>query len=432
VRVSAPRFVVRFKHQIGRGSILFNNSHRKLSTTALAAALVTLVAACGGDQTVTPNITTTSVAPTPTPTPTPTPVSRAQETNAVIQQFLQLDVANLDNYAAPNLPVYYDNTVENIDNTPNNDPVTDAIATLGRVLFYDVALSVNDTTSCATCHQQSIGFDDNERFSTGFEGGQTGAHAMRLGNMRYFEDGEMFWDRRADSPEDQALQPVLDATEMGWSNAGGIPALINKMQDLEYYPALFEFVFGDAAITQDRMERALAQFQRAMISSDSRWDQAYAQVFGPGAPNRALNEALPGFSASEQRGRQLFMSNPNNGGAGCARCHLPPTFALNDNSDSNGLDAGETTIFKSPSLKSVASSQFFMHDGRFTTLMQVVEHYDSGIQNGPALDNRLRQGNQPLRLNLSQDDRQALVDFMETLTDDTLAADPKFSDPFIQ
>ena len=347
-----------------------------------------------------------------------------------MQQFLALDLEALENYANPALPAYYDNTVDQIDNTPAGDPVDNAIATLGRVLFYDVALSVNDTTSCATCHQQTLAFDDDEQFSTGFAGGQTGAHAMRLGNMRYFEGGEMFWDRRADSPEDQALQPVLDATEMGWSDNGGIPALITKMEGLEYYPVLFDFVYGDEAITQDRMERALAHFQRAMISSDSRWDQAYAQVFGPGAPNRALNEALPNFSASENRGRELFMTNPGNGGAGCARCHRPPTFALDEGSESNGLDAGETIEFKSPSLKGVAASQFFMHDGRFTTLRQVVDHYADGIQNGPALDNRLRQGNQPMRLNLDEDDREALVDFMETLTDETLLADPKFSDPF--
>ena len=403
-------------------------------TRALAAVTLALclpLAGCGGEE-VTATSTTAGVTPTPTPTATPTPTSTAQEANAIVQQFLQLDLTNLDNYANPALPVYYDNTLDDLDNTPNNDPVDDAIATLGRVLFYDVALSVNETTSCASCHQQTLAFDDDERFSTGFADGQTGAHAMRLGNMRYFEGGAMFWDRRADSPEDQALQPVLDATEMGWSDNGGIPALIEKLEGLEYYPALFTFVFGDDAITQGRMERALAQFQRAMISSDSRWDQAYAQVFGPGAPNRALNEALPGFSASENRGRELFMTNPNNGGAGCARCHLPPTFALDEGSESNGLDAGETIEFKSPSLKSVATSQFFMHDGRFTTLRQVVDHYNSGIQNGPALDNRLRDGNQPERLGLSVDDREALVDFMETLTDNTLMSDPKFSDPFIR
>ena len=406
------------------------NHHQFRRASALALALVACagLTACGGEDTAA--LTTASTDGTPTPAPTPTPTGTAAA-NAIVQQFLSLDLEALDNYANPALPAYYDNTVAAIDNTPDNDPVDDAVATLGRVLFYDVALSVNDTTACATCHQQSLAFDDDEQLSTGFEGGLTGAHAMRLGNLRYFEGGEMFWDRRADSPEDQALQPVLDETEMGWSDNGGIPALISKMEGLEYYPALFEFVFGDDAITQPRMERALAHFQRAMISSDSRWDQSYAQVFGPGAPNRALDEALPNFSASENRGRELFVTNPGAGGAGCARCHRPPTFALDEGSRSNGLDAGETTVFKSPSLKGVAMSQFFMHDGRFTTLRQVVDHYADGIQNGPALDNRLRTNNQPMRLNLDEDDREALVDFMETLTDETLIADAKFSDPFI-
>lgn len=395
----------------------------------LALALLATLSACGGEDSNT-GVTTASVAPTPTPTPTPTDPATAA--NAVVQQFLTLDLASLENYANPALPAYYDGTVDDIDNTPGNDPVNDAVATLGRVLFYDTALSVNDTTSCASCHQQTIGFDDDERLSTGFNGGQTGAHAMRLGNLRYYEAEEMFWDRRADALEDQALQPILDAAEMGWSDNGGIPALITKMEGLEYYPALFEFVYGDDAITEARMEQALAHFQRAMISSDSRWDQAYATIFGPGVPNRALNQALPGFSASENRGRELFMTGVNNGGAGCSTCHLPPTFALNQNSRSNGLDAGETTIFKSPSLKSVGLSQFFMHDGRFTTLRQVVDHYADGIQPGPALDNRLQQGGQPRRLNLTNADRESLVDFMLTLTDNSLASDPRFGDPFIR
>lgn len=404
---------------------------RTAAKLTLAAVLSACLTACGGEEAAT-TTPVTSVTPTPTPTPT-TATDPAQTANAVIQRFLQLDMANLDNYAAPVLPAYYDDTVTALENTPANDPVNDAIATLGRVMFYDTALSVNDTTSCASCHQQGIGFDDDERLSTGFAGAQTGAHAMRLGNIRYFEGETMFWDRRAASIEDQATQPILDAAEMGWSDNGGLAALITKMDGLEYYPALFEFVFGDAAITGARMERALAHFQRSMISSDSRWDRAYAQVFSPSANNRALNATLPGFSASEQRGRQLFMTGIGNGGAGCQRCHEAPTFALDGNSRSNGLDAGETIRFKSPSLKNVGQSQFFMHDGRFTTLLQVVEHYDSGIQDGPALDNRLRDGaNNPLRLNLTADDRQALVDFMLTLTDETLAADGRFSDPFIR
>jgi cytochrome c peroxidase len=110
---------------------------------------------------------------------------------------------------------------------------------------------------------------------------------------------------------------------------------------------------------------------------------------------------------------------------------VPPTFALATNSRSNGLDAGETILFKAPSLKNVALSRAFMHDGRFATLDQVVAHYDSGVQNGPALDNRLRGPNgQPQRLNLSAADRAALVAFMGTLTDTAFVADPKFANPF--
>lgn len=395
-------------------------------------AISILLAACGGDDAGGSNIGTVTPTPTPTvtPTPTPTPLSTA-ELDAITEPFLALDLTSPDGYANQVFPNYYNQALNNLDNTPGNDPIDDAIATVGRVLFYDPALSFNDTTSCATCHQQTFGFDDDQQFSTGFEGNAfTDAHAMRLANIRFYEPGEMFWNRRANSIEDQATQPILNEIEMGWENNGGLAALFTKMEGLDYYPALFTWAFGDDAISQDRVERSLAHFQRAMSSTNSRWDAAYAQIFAPGLPNQGLNETLPGFGASEQRGRELFMTNPNDGGAGCARCHQPPSYSLTANSQSNGLDAGETVIFKSPSLKSVGLSTHFMHDGRFTTLLQVVEHYDSGIQSGPALDNRLTQGPNPLRLNLTADDRQALVDFMLTLTDETLATDSRFADPF--
>ncbi|MEO9472787.1 MAG: cytochrome c peroxidase [Parasphingorhabdus sp.] len=408
----------------------------RFSTFTIASCL--LLQACGGgdgnggeNSSVTLPVTVTPVpTPTPAPSPTPTPTSLAQ----IVAQFTTIDLDNLLNYANPNLPAYYDNTVVNRDNEPANNQLEDRIATLGRVLFYDTQLSINNTKSCASCHQQSAGFDDPDRFSTGFAGGTfTAAHAMRLGNARYFQPGSAFWDKRADSLEEQATEPIKNPVEMGWDDAaGGINALITRMEGLEYYPALFEFAFGNATITEPRMQQALAQFERAMISSDSRWDQAYAQVFNPNAQNRNLNVNLPGFTASENRGRQLFMSGRNNGGAGCSSCHQAPTFALAGNSDSNGLDAGETIEFKSPSLKGVALSSFFMHDGRFSSLAEVVEHYNSGIQDGPALDNRLRQGNNPQRLNLSDADKQALVDFMETLTDNSLASDIRFTNPFRQ
>jgi cytochrome c peroxidase len=255
---------------------------------------------------------------------------------------------------------------------------------------------------------------------------------MRLGNVRYYQPGSMFWDKRAASLESQASQPIQHAIEMGFTaGTGGIPALITKMNAIAYYPELFTFAFGDAAITEIRIQQALAQFERAMVSVNSRWDTAFAQVFNPNANNRGLGAPLPGFTAEEDRGKQLFVTGPNNGGAGCNSCHQIPTFALAANSRSNGLDAGEVVIFKAPSLKNVALSKVFMHDGRFASLEEVVEHYNSGVKLGPALDNnRLAPNGVPLRLNLSAEDKAALVAFMKTLTDSTLTTDPKFSDPF--
>ena len=406
------------------------NQRSRWVTLSLASCL--LLQACGGGDGGGSSTVTLPITATPAPTPAPTPTPPATTLADIVARVTTIDLDNLLNYANPALPAYYDNTVTARDNEPANNRLEDRIATLGRVLFFDTQLSVNNTKSCASCHQQASGFDDPDRFSTGFAGGTfTTAHAMRLGNARYYQPGSAFWDKRAASLEAQATQPIQNAIEMGWdADAGGISALITRMEGLDYYPALFEFAFGNATITEARMQQALAQFERAMISSDSRWDQAYAQVFNPNAPNRNLNVTLPGFSASENRGRQLFMTGRNNGGAGCSACHQPPTFALAANSNSNGLDAGETTEFKSPSLKNVGRSAFFMHDGRFASLAAVVEHYNSGIQNGPALDNRLRQGNAPQRLNLSDADKQALVDFMETLTDNSLNTDIRFTNPF--
>jgi cytochrome c peroxidase len=168
-----------------------------------------------------------------------------------------------------------------------------------------------------------------------------------------------------------------------------------------------------------------------MVSVNSRWDAGYAQVFNPQAPDRGLGANVPGLSAEENRGKNLFLQPPPQGGAGCAGCHVPPTYSLAANSQSNGLDAGETRIFKAPSLKNVAVTGPYMHDGRLATLEQVVEHYVSGIQSGPALDNRLRgPGGQPQRLGLSAADKAALVAFLRTLTDNTLNADARFTDPF--
>lgn len=410
--------------------------HNDLKAT-LAFASILALAACspsgsGGTTaaaaTATTTVTTTTPAPTPAPTPTPTPAPTPTPTLTAVQQATTLDLTALANYASPALPAFYDATVVTLENTPVGNPVTDRIATLGRVLFYDKRLSVNDTISCASCHQQAAGFGDPRRFSTGFAGSSfTTAHAMRLGNIRYYSPGTMFWNKRSASVEAQASQPIINDIEMGWTaSAGGINALLTKLAAIPLYQELFTFAFGSATVTEARVQQALAQFERAMISSASRFDTGYAAVFAPGGPNRNLNVDFPNFTAQENRGKTIFMT----GAGGCSACHVPPTFALAANSRSNGLDAGETVIFKSPSLKSAGLGGPYMHDGRFATLEDVVDFYDRGVQDGPALDNRLQNGGAPRRLNLSAADRAALAAFLRTLDDTTLTSDPKFGNPF--
>jgi cytochrome c peroxidase len=393
-----------------------------LFTHALLLSVVLVLSACGGG--------TDSAAPTTSP-------ASAAGLSEGAYAYLNLNLKALANFAKPSLPAHYDSDVQALDNTPANNGASDAVATLGQVLFFDKRLSINNTVACASCHQAANGFGDKTRFSLGFSGSAfTSAHAMRLGNARYYSPGAMFWDKRAASLEVQASQPIIHAVEMGWdANAGGIAALLTKMRASAYYPELFQLAFGDAAMSEDRVQKALAQFERSMVSTHSKWDTAYAAVYSASAPNKNIGVSLlnQGLTASEERGRTLFIAPPQNGGLGCVGCHTAPTFALNANSRSNGLDAGETRIFKSPSLKNVALDSAFMHDGRFASLEAVIEHYNSGVQNGPALDNRLKDsaGN-PRRLNLSASDKTALADFLKTLNDTVLTTDVKFSSPFKQ
>ena len=401
-----------------------------------------LVVACsgsGGSSVPVMSSAATSVAgipppprpPTPSPNPTATvsasPTAAGTTLSAASLAYLNLDLTTLANYARPSLPSYYAGVPEN---TAANSPVTDAGATLGRVLFNDKRLSINGAVSCASCHQQSIGFTDSGALSLGFAGALTTKHAMRLGNVRYYQPGTMFWDKHAASIEAQASGPLTSSTEMGYDTAhGGIVALASSMSALPYYPELFRFVYGDTAITEARIQQSLAQFERSMITTGSRWDVGYATVANTATPPQSFDIDLPNFTTVENRGRHLFMAGPGQGGVGCAACHAPPTFALSGNAKSNGLDAGETTIFKAPSLKNDSRGPY-MHDGRFATLAQVVDHYDRGVLAGPALDPRLTRNGVPVVLNLSAADKTALVAFLSTLDDAGFFTDSRFTSPF--
>ena len=322
------------------------------------------------------------------------------------------------------------------DNTPSSNPTTSAGATLGRVLFYDKQLSLNATVACASCHLQGHGFSDSKTLSTGFDGGNTRRHSMGLTNARFYQRGHAFWDERADTMEAQALMPIQDPVEMGLS----LDELETRVAAEPWYPALFDAAFGDPAVSSDRIGKAIAQFVRSLVSVTSRYDQGRAMV-------NNFNQPFPNFTAQENRGKHLFLTGPQNGGAGCGACHATEAF-VNEQAGplNNGLDldtsgdqgAFETFAtpnflgsFKTPSLRNIGVRAPYMHDGRFATLAQVVEHYNSGVQAHPNLDQRLRLPNgNPIRLNLSAADKQALVAFMNTLTDSAFLSDPRYSNPF--
>ena len=345
------------------------------------------------------------------------------------------DILNLPavsyNYENIQFPGYFlNNDLRNEDNTPNNNPITDAGATLGRVLFYDKQLSANNTVSCASCHIQSNGFSDPNVLSVGFDGGLTGRNSMGLSNAKFYDNGRFFWDERAATLEDQVLLPIQDAVEMGLT----LDELVSKVASREYYQALFTQAFGDDVVTTQRISFALAQFVRSIVSFESKYDEGLAQVNNP-------QDNFPNFTASENLGKNLFFSNRTR----CSDCHDTNAF-VGDQARNNGLDAILTDLgvggangnnndrgeFKTGSLRNIGLTAPYMHDGRFATLGEVIDHYDNGVQNSNDLDNRLRvDNNQVRRLNLNPTERQALIDFLLALTDTNFVADVKYSDPFV-
>ncbi|MCY1054973.1 cytochrome c peroxidase [Nannocystis sp. SCPEA4] len=362
------------------------------------------------------------------------------------EDFLDLPATPYD-YASPELPAHFlSPPVRQLDNTPADNPIIDHGATLGRVLFYDTALSRNETVACATCHQQAHGFGDPTQFSEGFEGGLTGRNSMALAESRWYATGRFFWDERAATLEEQVLGPIQNEVEMGLT----LTELVERVEERAYYRELFVAAFGDDAVTTDRIARALAQFVRAMASYRSRYDVGLAQA-------GSIRAEFANFTAEENLGKQLFLQPRTS----CVACHLggPPPPPNGDFANqaiflpleplNNGLDAGpveddngvgdvsgdpaDDGRFKSSSLRNIAVTGPYMHDGRFATLEEVIDHYDSGIKPHPNLDPRLRgPDQQPRRMNLTPAEKSALVAFLGTLTDEALLTDPKFSDPFVR
>ncbi len=349
-------------------------------------------------------------------------------------------------------------------------PTTNARISLGRVLFYDTKLSFNNTVSCGSCHKQQFAFADNSAFSMGFKGEKSLRNSKGIQNIA--ANGQpLFWDSRADSLGQLVTMPIQNHIEMGFEKVHNLPA---KLANESYYADLFTQAFGDGEITIPRITIAMRDFIAIIRSGNTRFEQLQnggGIIGNPIAPQQGFNlwgtNTVAGFTQAENEGLALFL-----GKARCANCHSGSLNLEGWENVNNGLDvtyadkgvgalpnsgAGMDGAFRTPGLRNIELTGPYMHDGRFKTLEEVVEFYNSGVQNHANLDWRMRdvpggtggggpffgEGDGifdpntddasqfgPARLGLTATEKQSLVAFLKTLTDRTFTADQRFSNPF--
>lgn len=351
-----------------------------------------------------------------------------------------IDLNNLYRYSDDAIPAYIRK-----DNHPLRR-INDKNALLGRVLFYDKQLSVNNTISCASCHRQEFAFSDTAVSSKGVNG-NTGRHSMRLVNARFSDERNFFWDERAPSLEIQTSMPIKDHAEMGYSGENGDPSitdLMNKLKALGYYRELFTFVFGDADITETRLQTALSEFVRSIQSFDSKYDQGRSQAVNDGVP-------FSNFTMQENAGKNLFLTPPTfngnsertAGGLGCAGCHRPPEFDIVPNSGNNGITGSlngtgpDFNVTRSPSLRDLVNPLAIpngpmMHTAVIKDIKTAIGHYGN-ITAGPnnnRLDPKLKPNNLGQKLQLTADEVNAVTAFLNTLSGNKLYTAEQWSNPF--
>jgi len=338
----------------------------------------------------------------------------------------------------------------------------DHLAALGRVLFYDKNLSINNSVSCGSCHQQARAFCDNQQFSTGVEDMKTTRNTPSI----FAKQSSVFWDGRASNLRDLALRPVKNHVEMKFEN---LIALSAKLSSISYYPILFKRAFpSETEIDSSMIQMALAEFLLNFDFSNNKFSKSRS--------NKAI------LNVSETLGETVFFGKgrcsqchhiennrffPNDSTAnmtGYGSTHGSHNIGLNTVYADNGIGALTQNHFKDgefmiPALLNVEYTAPYMHDGRFKTLEDVVEHYNSGIQDHPNLDMKLRafdfesineagflsrfdlnhngfidnfeiKAIPPVKLGLSPSEKKGLVDFLKTLSDPQIKTEYKFSNPF--
>lgn len=311
---------------------------------------------------------------------------------------------------------------------PADNPLTVDGVALGRHLFYDPILSRDSTMSCATCHNQKAAFTDNKALSEGIDGILGRRSAMSLVDVGFHTNG-FFWDGSSESLESQALLPVEDPIELHdtWHNVE------DKLRRHLNYPVLFRKAFGISKreeITKELAAKAMAQFERSLVSS------------GTAKYDRVV-QGLDVFTDQELQGHDIYfdINDDISRHAECGHCHNAPLFTINDFAN-NGIDDVDGQVlsdlgrgavtkvtfdngkFKIPTIRNLASTAPYMHDGRLSTLDEVLDHYITGGHPSRNLDPVLRP------LNMSADDRAALKAFIATLQDDAFLNDPRYASPF--
>ncbi len=302
---------------------------------------------------------------------------------------------------------------------------------LGKNLFYEKMLSGDNTMSCASCHAPSAAFSDSNQFSKGIDGIQGTRNSMVLINLGW--QPFFFWDGRAKTLEEQILQPVPNPIEMhqSWKNT------VKKLNDQVKYRNLFFKAFGESGIDSIKVSKAIAQFLRTMISGASKYDVMYKYEHNMSL-NSSETQMLGTVTNEEWAGYDLFKSL---NGADCFHCHNGPLMQVQKFSN-NGLDAvfsdpGRGAVsgnsndygkFKVPTLRNIALSAPYMHDGRFKSLDEVIEHYSSGIHQSSTIDPLIEFAFQGGVL-LDSDEKTLLKKFLLTLTDYDFVKNPQFQKP---
>ena len=358
-----------------------------------------------------------------------------EEDSEILYKYLNLPV---------NKPLQYNTTFPDYLGLPMLR-IDNELATLGRVLFFDKNLSSDNSISCASCHKQELGFSDNIVFSHGAEGQTTDRNSLALGSVFNFRQYygpvsngmvPFFWDNRAESVSEQSSQTFANPREMNLT----LIEVYDRVKAQEYYPPLFKAAYDDQIITVPKILNAINEYVNSIANVNTKFDREMNRHFNSVNSETDIGSIdFEGFTLLENTGKKIYADL-------CSSCHgrfmeRPIKIKANNGLDleyeDNGIGAinhliVDKGLFKVPTLRNIELTGPYMHDGRFETLEEVIDHYSDNIQAHPNLSVELKDTllNEPLQFNFNENKKQALISFLKTLTDEKSLTAEKYSDPF--